>query len=614
MLNLIIYLIYLNIILNTPLCREEENFCYRCNPQKTLCVKCQSEVLIPDNNGGCTLSKKCKVGKNSCLECSNEDDKCKICDNDYYPDENGGCSYSDNCLVSENGRCLKCKDNYILIGVDNYFTNGIKICKSLDSFDLNNCERIDSESGKCLRCKEGFYLGREDNKCTNIQNCEESIYGQCKKCKLDYYLNIKENKCTEENKLFKNCKISNDGEKCDECDLGYYFDESGKCASINYCSEQTWYGRCKKCINGYYLSENYNSCTSEKYCLSGDKDFGVCNSCNWNYYLDLKDRKCKSNREDNIFKYCREANEKCILCTYGYELGEDKKCSTSYYCQESEDGICKKCKMGYHLGLDNRCNNLEHCERSSFYYDGCYECEKNYFFDRQNETCVLENENFTNCRAGYAEYYCQECRDEYYLNQTDHTCYNNTENPEYYKCAITSSPGEKCLDCVEGYFIGEKDAKCSKIEGCILSKNENWCLECGVNYCLNVKTGQCIFNKDIYNEEEKFFYRCNRTNEEATACEVCSDNYTLDENGLCVDEEHCIERKDGICQDCMKKINNTFCLNEDFGCVRTYDEGCLRCNDILNFYDCTKCYEGYVYDELFHNCKKKEEDENNDYY
>ena len=584
-------------------CKEGENFCSRCNPQKTLCIRCEKDLLIPNDKGGCSYLKSCKIGKNNCIQCYEEENLCKICENEYYPDENGGCSYTDNCLVSEKGTCQKCKENYILIGIDNYFSEGIKICKSLNSEDLKYCERINMEDGSCLKCKPGYYLGEEDKKCTEIEYCKESIYGICKTCKDDYYLNIKENKCIKENDLFKHCKESKEGEKCDECDIGYYFDDEGKCANINYCSKQTKYGRCFKCKNGYYLSENYNSCTPEINCFSGNKDFGICDSCNWKYYLDLNNWKCISNEEDNDFKYCRKAKNICNVCTYGYEIGEDNKCSTSLNCIESINGTCIKCQEGYHLGLDNKCNNLEHCAYTNI-FSQCFECEENYFYDRQNGTCILSNDNFKNCRAGYAQYnYCQECKNEFYLNQTDHLCYNNTANPEYYKCAITSSPGEECLRCIEGYYIGQKDAKCSKIEGCALSENETFCMECENNYCLNVKTGQCISNGDIYDEGEKYYYRCNRTNDEGTSCKVCQGNYTL-KNGLCFDEEHCIERKDGICQACLKTINNTFCLNNDFGCVPTYNEGCLQCNNILNFYDCNKCMEGYDYDELFGSCRK----------
>ena len=593
MMNYLIFLIILKIILPIPYCKEGQNFCSKCNPQKTLCIKCEKKELFNLNDKGeCVLSRKCNVGKNNCLECSEKGNLCKICENDYYPDDNGGCSYTNNCEVSERGRCLKCKKNYILIWVNNYFNDGIKICKSNNTEDLKYCLRIDIESGTCLRCINGYYLGNEDKKCTNIQYCIESVQGKCKKCEKNYYLDRKENKCKEQNESFIFCQESNDGQKCDLCEIGYYFDEYGKCNNLNYCLEGNKLGKCKKCLNGYFFSSNGNSCTPEKNCFSGNKDFGVCDSCYYNYYIDLKDRKCKSNQEENNFKFCRLADGECKQCIYGYHIGEDHKCSTSIECVESKNGICIKCKENYNLGLDNKCTNIEHCIYSS-YYGQCYECDKNYYYNSQNKTCLIAKDNLDNCKESFDGIHCQKCKNDFYLNQTDFLCYSNLKNNDYYKCSIISDPEEHCLICIEGYYLGKKDSKCSKIEGCILSENENRCLECDINFCLNVKTGKCESNNDIYLEEEKFYYRCNRTNEEGNACEICIDNYTLNENGLCIDYSHCFEKKEGVCQKCQNEINSNFCLNNNFGCVNVFSEGCLECNNFLDFYNCTKCLEGY---------------------
>ena len=122
MLNLFVYIISLQLLFAYPICKEGEEFCFQCNFQKTQCIKCEKDLYIPNDKGGCSYIKKCKAGKNNCVECSMDGDVCELCDSDYYPDENGGCSHTDNCVISENGKCLQCKDNYILIGIDNYFT------------------------------------------------------------------------------------------------------------------------------------------------------------------------------------------------------------------------------------------------------------------------------------------------------------------------------------------------------------------------------------------------------------------------------------------------------------------------------------------------------------
>ena len=35
------------------------------------------------------------------------------------------------------------------------------------------------------------------------------------------------------------------------------------------------------------------------------------------------------------------------------------------------------------------------------------------------------------------------------------------------------------------------------------------------------------------------------------------------------------------------------CLNNVYGCVETNVDNCLRCDNILDFYECTECVEGY---------------------
>ena len=81
--------------------------------------------------------------------------------------------------------------------------------------------------------------------------------------------------------------------------------------------------------------------------------------------------------------------------------------------------------------------------------------------------------------------------------------------------------------CIEGYYFGLEDKKNILIEGCSISENENKYLECEQYYCLDVKTGQCIYNDEIEDEEKKFNFRCNRANEEGTKCEACDENLIL---------------------------------------------------------------------------------------
>ena len=598
MISHMIFLIILETIFSEePSCNVFSNHCSKCHPITNLCISCDSDIYAPNDKGGCDYARKCTEGNNYCLECSSDEKLCQKCDEGYFPDGNGGCSYTNNCDISSQGECLICNENYILIGQQFDLIKELKICKSLNSDDLKHCKRINTIKGKCVECEDGYYKNYGDQRCTKTRNCYESVFGVCIKCSDYYCLNKLEDKCIEQNGIFEHCIETLDGKECNLCEENYHLNEEGKCIWINFCAKEEIYGRCKECIDGYYLTKRDGYCTPEVNCETAYKDLGICNKCINNYYIDFKDGKCKSNKDNEDFIYCVKADGACIECSYGIYLDLNNKCTISKNCAESYNGICVECKDGYYLSLDNYCTTIEHCLYTN-YYD-CIECEENYYYDRTVNLCKIINDTFFNCKYTYDGVNCERCHNDYYLNQTDHLCYPNDEEGDFYKCLTTDVNGTVCFYCIDDYYLGHKDNKCSKIFGCELSENENKCLECNELYCLNAKTGLCEDNEEITKEEEKIYFRCAKTNEDGTKCEVCIGNYTLNEEGLCIDEENCIEKDDnGKCKQCYNEERFSFCLNNEFECVETYADNCLECNDILNFDKCTKCFDGYELDEF----------------
>ena len=73
-------------------------------------------------------------------------------------------------LISDKGEFIKCKDDYILLASNNFQSEGIRICKSLNSQDFRNCDNINIENGKCTKWKEDYYLNELDKKC-----CQQKI-------------------------------------------------------------------------------------------------------------------------------------------------------------------------------------------------------------------------------------------------------------------------------------------------------------------------------------------------------------------------------------------------------------------------------------------------------
>ena len=570
-------------------CKDSENNCLKCNPITNLCFKCKFDNFIPDENGGCSQIKKCSIGINYCDECDLEVELCRKCEKGYYPDKYGGCSFTENCQISYKGKCLQCDDNFILIGG----SSDLKFCKYKYSEDFKNCKVINKENGYCQVCEEGYFLNTGDFKCSSTEHCNESIYGICQSCGEGYYLNKKNNTCLLKTGNFLYCKQSLDEETCDICDEMSYLDKSGNCSLSNFCYKSS-NGKCEECIPNYYLSSNENICSNSKNCFKADKDTGFCLVCESNNFMDTKDFKCKSNLEDNEFKYClKVTNALCTECISGYKLSKDSKCSKTFNCLESENGKCIQCEKNYYLGLDNKCSYVKHCIYSDEY--GCIECEDGFYYNVLYANCSDAIDRFENCKLS-AGYYCSECKNNFYLNLNDSICVDNTQKGPFYKCALTDLYNEYCQKCIDGYYLGTEDNLCSLNENCKISKNENVCLECDENYCLDLKKGKCFENDYLENENDKIYYACEKTNKEGTKCEKCKNGYEVGGDGYCIDSTRCLEKKDGECIRCIEEkseLGNTYCANKVFGCVPNFYLGCLRCDNILDIYYCTECKEGY---------------------
>ena len=586
---------FLNFILISPNCVESQNFCKKCNPLTNLCIICSEEdILIPDEKGGCIGSQNCISGKNYCKECDTENQLCHNCEYGLYPDENGGCSYSNQCKISFKGECLECKDNFILLKKN-------KMCKSILIEDFKNCKIIDYELGVCKNCEIGYYLNSGDKKCIKTKDCFESIFGICITCNPGFYFNKRENRCKEKSGIFTLCRQTIDGEVCDICDSGSYLDQKGICTNTKFCNKSID-GKCVECNSGYYLSANNNICVNTQNCYFGDKDINICLDCNMYYFLDSKDYKCSSNLEENEFKYCLKIeNNFCVKCESGYYLGKDSKCSFTQNCEESQDGKCTKCSEKYYLGKDNLCSDVEHCSYSRFNF--CRECEEGYYYNVKVKKCFKNNgnKNLENCKYSCIddENICCECKNNYYLN-SQNLCEDNNKNDNFYKCAFLDEKGEWCKKCIDGYYLGSQDKKCTLIDNCKISENENKCSECEDLYCLDEKIGSCIKNDFLNDINKKLYFACKKTNKEGSSCEQCIEGYEVNNEGYCVNLADCEEKNDKKCLKCKSEKGKNgyyYCANEVFGCIEGHFKNCLRCDNLNDLFSCSQCKDGFEIDQ-----------------
>ena len=130
------------------------------------------------------------------------------------------------------------------------------------------------------------------------------------------------------------------------------------------------------------------------------------------------------------------------------------------------DDEADKCIDNYHLDLEYNCIDVENCIHSKG--GECIECIDNFYYNRNNKTCLIAEGYFENCKSGYDDWICDECKNDFYLNQSDYSCYSNEEDDIFYKCARTYTGIELCSECIEGYYLGKKDNKCSKVKECAI--------------------------------------------------------------------------------------------------------------------------------------------------
>ena len=416
---------------------------------------------------------------------------------------------------------------YFAAGGDDKALNGQnEVKKFLDSKnitygfldDINAQEKVEILNNETSKMYE---LGYQHNFITYIKG---SVFPSNSKSMNEHMASFKYGYRIEivRDWIFKQNKV--------KCPNGLYYSQDGKCAFTNFCAISKNDNSCKQCIYGYYLSSDRASCINDKNCYSGDKETGLCYSCTDDYYLDIQEKNCKSNLDNEKYKFCKFVDKDiCIECDKFYYLAEDKKCSISPNCSLSNNSLCIKCMEGFNLGLDHKCINIEKCIYSR--NSECTECIDGYYYDRFDRICKEATNNFINCKINtyYDQNQCEGCKNNYYLNQADYLCYTNTEKGPFYKCARSNNKGDLCQICVEGYFIGQYDSNCSKIEGCLMSLNENTCLQCDKYYCID-NSGNCTDNYYVIDESKKYYYRCNILNEMETGCEECDFGLNATEN------------------------------------------------------------------------------------
>ena len=643
-------------------CDEVIENCNKCL-NKSYCIKCNNEYYLVGEE------------KNKCIEHNKiiEEDK-----NKYYMDENNTVIYLCNTSLinceecTNKSYCTKCKDNYFFIGEDKtkclneselvkenkYYLDDITNKYYPCDTEIINCDKCLNKS-YCIKCKDNYFLlGDERIKCYNekeeqkyftedngtsyyqcdtfIPNCEQCLNKSfCIKCVPPFYiLGNNHNNCTQTSNLSQyytedggitynlcnnsihNCKECHNSTYCVKCEDNYFFinNNRNKCVKVDENNEKKYIF--DNISNIYYSCNNSipgcDECSGKNECIK----------CNDNYYFIGEDRtKCNNDinikiyyTEDNGTSYypCNNAIQNCNECT---KKTNCNKCNEGYYLMEEDKNKCYNDteKIINYYTNDNGttyklCNtSINHCEKCIDELH-CIKCEDNYILIKNisNSKCYKENE-------------IENEKDKYYIEE------DNNNNIIYYPCDTNIHNCDKCnnktncIKCKENnYFIGNDRTKCYNdedneikkeeyysedngisyykcdivIENCKKCLNKSYCIKCNDEYYLIGEDNSKCYNKNdidnkkyFINDDNSTFIPCNKS---ISFCQECQD------------KEKCIKCNDGYyyihndSNTCRDEIDVKKYYTEDEG--KTYyscEKEIKNCEECLNKNFCTKCKNNY---------------------
>ena len=381
-------------------------------------------------NGTCPIfCKHCK--EKNCVKCRNNYDLVAL-DNDeeklicmskdelnigYYKNNSIYYKCIDNCEICSNKtNCDKCKNN--LVFFDNKCIEGTKNCKEYDS------------DKKCIKCNDNFAFKEDDkNNCLSIENFtnyyskdEGTSYYPCdgegqehiKNCEKCYYdKNINKLKCYE----CKNNYILID-EELDTCyekqsidnNKSFYYINNTyakKCSSsIENCNECRSDKICTKCIIDFYLINNDTKQCKSKNTLNNIEEYYL-NEENTTYYS------C-NNINYNSIRNCKKCLSKddCLLCQNDFTFIDGNKT----FCIEKEiiknKYILDPNDFSNYIKCSNFIKNCNLCNNSQ-----CFLCNDGYVFINDNLTnCILKSSLNIDLYFTYNNIMFYSCEEEQYKN------------------------------------------------------------------------------------------------------------------------------------------------------------------------------------------------------
>ena len=484
----------------------------------------------------------------------------------------------------ENKKCIKCREEYGLVGNK---TNDELLCLPENQLSIgyykNNesiyykcidfCEKCSNDIS-CENCLNNFTL--VNNICIGqISNCENYyLNGTCKKCIENYTFEGEvRNKCLNKQIFLNDHFYTKDG------GISFYSCNGEVFGHITNCNKCIFDESSLKllCIDGELhiqkvqrfsawtcsdLIENCDICEYSKKCIK----------CKDNHYLI-----------NNNSKFCVNIQE--IIPIDEFFL--DKNNTTYYFCNNSEFHSIPNCK---------KCNNNNSyilCNNGFTFIEGnktkCFKIEEleNKYYPDPNDISNYEScsKIDSNCLTCISYNICSSCAEGLGLNRYQNLCIN-ISSKEYYKNDLDNL--YYSCDIIKGC------KQCLNNETCITCDEENYTLI--NNICLEISS---LGNKYFKDENSSRYRLCREGIEN---CETCSSET---EYIKCDNEYTKIGHINSNCY-LISKLLNEYLPDPTDGnnyikCSYLFSN-CCTCN----LSQCLTCHEGFIFiNENFSNCISK---------
>ncbi|XP_052765108.1 multiple epidermal growth factor-like domains protein 10 [Mya arenaria] len=374
----------------------------------------------------------------NCSSCEPSDGRpCYSCKATFY-DRNSECSKScsvgcDGGVCNNDGACSPCRDNFEGTKCETCIQG--KFGSSCSQYCIyQNCRC--STGTDCTSCKMGFYdrntfcqtacsPGCQNAVCNDNGSCNcraEFMGNKCSECQSGYYgaycnvscstgcvngLCLKDGTCLcHPNFVTEKCDTCADGRygvNCDEiCSVGCTKRSCDRSNGFCECRPNFSGDKCDQCISGFYeqlcnlpCSDNCNERTCSRY--QGNCTHGCVDGYSGQHCTTPCNKTCVTCLQHD--------NSHCVSCYNGFS-GSTCRCpsncncdSASDVCTTSADGYAnpkKQCKCQTQYCTETVCDK---CINQTFYVDNnaCCECPKNC----KDVTCIDGPECISGCIDGF---------------------------------------------------------------------------------------------------------------------------------------------------------------------------------------------------------------------